>query len=452
MIAALILIVGAGAAFSLIDSANRSVTSNSARVGATNLGRELTEYARTTDYDLLQPRRSSRRCASTRRSPARSRGGVWTIQRRNVTYTVTTDRLHVRRPEGRHRRHAAAERMPGGRRRSPASPADVNADDFRRVDVHAHLEDARPRAAHHAAGRADRQPRRRPRPAHHTSSTQPAAQITGDLGRRWGAAYAAEATRARPRRVRCTGRPTTASAGRRDRRRDRVGLRLDLGTAFEHDQRRGCATARYTIQAQAFDSRGVPGEGEDRSPSTSTATRPRAADRTSSAATTRRATSVDMRWDRYDERDLQGYSVVRLDDNRSICALQRTAAAAPTRTRRSRRSSSPIYAVYAVDCTDLRRRPRARATARCDRAAPRPARRRGDRARRADRAHRLGRRRQADALVDRAGHRARTGRSASTASTATPARTSPTATTRPSPTRRTTSIPNPARRPTTATG
>ena len=28
---------------------------------------------------------------------------------------------------------------------------------------------------------------------------------------------------------------------------------------------------------------------------------------------------VDMRWDRYDERDLQGYRVTRMSDNQQIC-------------------------------------------------------------------------------------------------------------------------------------
>ena len=65
MIAALILIVGAGAAFTLIDSANRAVSSNSARVGATNLARELTEYARAPITTRCSRARSSRRCAST---------------------------------------------------------------------------------------------------------------------------------------------------------------------------------------------------------------------------------------------------------------------------------------------------------------------------------------------------------------------------------------------------
>src|SRR5215212_3567900 len=90
MIAAVILVVGAGAAFSLIDSANRAVTSNAARVGATNLGRELAEYARTTDYDLLQPSQVVSALREHPRIAGTLSGGQWTIERRGVTYEIST--------------------------------------------------------------------------------------------------------------------------------------------------------------------------------------------------------------------------------------------------------------------------------------------------------------------------------------------------------------------------
>ena len=89
MIGALILLVGAGAAFSLIDNANRSASSNSARVGATNLGRELAEYARNTDYDLLQPSQIIDALRQRPRIAGTLSGSTWKIERRGVTYTIS---------------------------------------------------------------------------------------------------------------------------------------------------------------------------------------------------------------------------------------------------------------------------------------------------------------------------------------------------------------------------
>ena len=90
LVAAVILVLGATAAFSLIDSANRSISANSARAGGTNLARELTEYARATDYSLLQ---DDQIVAALRTRPTITgtlSAGVWTIERRNVDYTIST--------------------------------------------------------------------------------------------------------------------------------------------------------------------------------------------------------------------------------------------------------------------------------------------------------------------------------------------------------------------------
>ena len=124
MIAALILVVGAGAAFSLIDSANRSVSFNSARVGATNLGRELAEYARTTDYDLLQPAQIVTALRKHTSIAGTISGGVWTIQRRGVTYTVTTKSAPTTSPRtvsGPFHPRTPARRPPPSPARRPSS-------------------------------------------------------------------------------------------------------------------------------------------------------------------------------------------------------------------------------------------------------------------------------------------------------------------------------------------
>ena len=42
-------------AFTLLNGANRTTTINNARMGGTNLARELLEDARSVDYDTLTP-------------------------------------------------------------------------------------------------------------------------------------------------------------------------------------------------------------------------------------------------------------------------------------------------------------------------------------------------------------------------------------------------------------
>ena len=46
LVAAFILVVGMAGAFALLNGANRATTTNNARMGATNLARELLEDAR----------------------------------------------------------------------------------------------------------------------------------------------------------------------------------------------------------------------------------------------------------------------------------------------------------------------------------------------------------------------------------------------------------------------
>ena len=133
LVAALVLAIGILGAFTLVDTREQAIGDNNGRVGATNLAREITEYARGTDYDLLTPTRLVRRCGSQKRSPARA-GGTWKIVRRGVS-TRHARRLHLRRPEGRARRPRTAgtpaRRRPRHRRRAGR----VNPDDFRRVTL-----------------------------------------------------------------------------------------------------------------------------------------------------------------------------------------------------------------------------------------------------------------------------------------------------------------------------
>src|SRR5919107_2783471 len=55
LVAAFVLVIGMAGAFTLLNGANRATTTNNARMGATNLARELLEDARSVDYDALKP-------------------------------------------------------------------------------------------------------------------------------------------------------------------------------------------------------------------------------------------------------------------------------------------------------------------------------------------------------------------------------------------------------------
>jgi type II secretory pathway pseudopilin PulG len=348
LVAALILMIGAGAAFSLIDSANRSVSFNSARVGATNLGRELTEYARTTDYDLLQP---SQLVAGLRKhAPIAGTltGGVWKLDRRNVTYTISASVCTFDDPKDGLAATAPADACP-----KPAAvagaPTEVNPDDFRRVTY---------TLTWTARGRAGS-----------ASQSTLVVNPAGGLGPRitkfdpenndvagssilWGGTST--------RRLESTSAASVhwsvddgVSGG------DAIGGPTDWG--FEWDLRTEFSSTdpwvhdgTYTIQAQAFDARGVPGEAFVRTVYVNRH-RPAAISGFVGGYNSSRNV-VDMRWNRYDERDLQGYRVVRVTDNKQICpappaTVQQGLSCTDTDPPPAPSVSS--YQVFAVDCLVL---------------------------------------------------------------------------------------------------
>src|SRR3954452_24433226 len=55
MVASIVLVIGMAGAFTLLSGAGKTTVTNNARMGATNLARELIEDARSADYDSLTP-------------------------------------------------------------------------------------------------------------------------------------------------------------------------------------------------------------------------------------------------------------------------------------------------------------------------------------------------------------------------------------------------------------
>jgi Tfp pilus assembly protein PilV len=85
MVTALVLVIGIFGAISLLDNANRTSVANNARMGATNLAREILENARSVDYQLLTP---SQLEAAIQTKPGMGGGTPWKLSRRGITYTI----------------------------------------------------------------------------------------------------------------------------------------------------------------------------------------------------------------------------------------------------------------------------------------------------------------------------------------------------------------------------
>lgn len=97
MVAVLMLTVGVVGLAAMFDTATGATFTNRARVGATNLGREVTDYARAMPYGTLS-------AASTPAALERAAGGTgpvggWTVSRSGVTYTVSSSLCIVDDPK-----------------------------------------------------------------------------------------------------------------------------------------------------------------------------------------------------------------------------------------------------------------------------------------------------------------------------------------------------------------
>ncbi|HEX8857087.1 MAG TPA: prepilin-type N-terminal cleavage/methylation domain-containing protein [Thermoleophilaceae bacterium] len=129
MAAIIVLLAGVLGAVALIDGANAGTTTASDRVGAVNLARELTEGARAADYNKLDP---ANIVDELRNQPqlAGSYSGSWTLNRRGVTYTVTTDVCTYD-----DKKDGIATTPPANvcANEPTSSTTDSNGDDFRRI-------------------------------------------------------------------------------------------------------------------------------------------------------------------------------------------------------------------------------------------------------------------------------------------------------------------------------
>jgi prepilin-type N-terminal cleavage/methylation domain-containing protein len=130
LVAMLILTVGVLGSVALIDGANASTSFTKARVGATNLARELTETSRSIDYDTLT---SAMLSGELQGQPglADSDAAIagWQVKRRGITYTIAASACTFDDATDKTAAHDATFCSSS----ATTPPGDTNPDDYRRV-------------------------------------------------------------------------------------------------------------------------------------------------------------------------------------------------------------------------------------------------------------------------------------------------------------------------------
>jgi prepilin-type N-terminal cleavage/methylation domain-containing protein len=134
LVAMFLLLVGVLGVVSLLEGANAATNAADTRIGATNLAREIVEDAHGADYDSLL---TSTVVPALRQNAAIAgalSGSTWTITRRGEQYTTTVTACKYDDPKD-----GVASVHDGtycsNSLTAATNPPDSNGDDFRRVDV-----------------------------------------------------------------------------------------------------------------------------------------------------------------------------------------------------------------------------------------------------------------------------------------------------------------------------
>ena len=356
IVACLVLAIGVLGAFTLLDSANKSISANNGRVGATNLSREVSEYARGTDYDLLTPTQAEAALRSRARIAGTGATGAWKIDRRGQTYQLTPSICVFDDPKD----GLAATPPPNPCTPAAAAiagaPTEINPDDFRRLTLTLQWRD---RSGTHrmtqSAVIVNPSGGLGPRII---NLPEPAFQISSGTKVSWTAADPVTTTPA-------DALTWTASDGV-----SQGALSGSSATAWVFDWDLGTlGTApfvydgSYLLSAQAFDTRGVPGETRS---VTVHVNRDKAfaPGSFSGGKNVQHGGVVDLDWLRNKERDVVGYRVWRVNalpfTRTQICndsGLSYTVKTSCTDTSPGGFTlpvGIPDYEVAAVDYTDLK--------------------------------------------------------------------------------------------------
>jgi len=139
MVAALILVIGVLATFTMFDSASALTVDNRAREGATNLARELVDDARSADYDALSGTQTTPTLQSLPNlTDANLAKPGWQIVRRGFTYTATATACTFDSNKDGARTVAADDSSfctNSVHACKAGLPVDGNPDDYRRVEI-----------------------------------------------------------------------------------------------------------------------------------------------------------------------------------------------------------------------------------------------------------------------------------------------------------------------------
>ena len=353
MVAALVLAIGIFAAFTMLDAAGRSAAGNNGRVGATNLAREISEYARGTDYDSLQPDT----LVSALRSHSRITGPTnWKIERRGVTYTVQASVCTFDDPKD----GLAAADPPNACTPKAAAivgaPTEVNPDDFRRVTLRLAWRD---RQGNHSLTQValivNPSGGLGPRI---TSFPEPSTQITSGTSVSWAAPGTPVVTTPADA-IHWTVDDGVSQGDLSGAGATSWGFSWNIGTV---------GTAPYTtdgtyrVSAQAFDTRGVPGESRSVIVHLNREI-PYAPSNLVLGHNEQHGGIVDLDWSRNPERDVLGYRVYRVgllgartqictDSGLSYTVLTSCVDKSPNGLTLP--ALMPNYVVVAVDRDDLK--------------------------------------------------------------------------------------------------
>ncbi|HYH58712.1 MAG TPA: hypothetical protein VD790_05785 [Thermoleophilaceae bacterium] len=286
MVAALLLVTGILAVLGVYNGALQTTATSNTRIAATNLVRELVETARELDYvdlDAVTSQLQSRGLGS---------GSPWTIERRGLEYTVTASTCVFDSPTDGYGATAPANACAPN-----AAGGDSNGEDFRRVTfVVRWRDDARTRETTQAALIVNPAGGLGPRILGISPLTQAITANVGTVSAVW-TTTAAQSLRWEIDDGVSGGSVTGATS---------FTATWNIGTSGSGSE---VLDGAYTMTAQAFDDRDIPGESK-RADIVLNRRAPYAPSGFDGGHNTRAGDWVEFDWSLNRERDILGYRVV----------------------------------------------------------------------------------------------------------------------------------------------
>ncbi len=136
LVAAVVLIVGLGALFGLLDSSVKATALTRAREGASNLARQVLEQAHTIPYAQLSPGAVTEELQALGLKDESAESG-WQIVRRGITYTVLAEECAIDDPKDGYGKHEIKTNYCSESQTETTSGAnqDTQPEDLKRITV-----------------------------------------------------------------------------------------------------------------------------------------------------------------------------------------------------------------------------------------------------------------------------------------------------------------------------